>query len=433
MALFDAHVDIAVPGLDAVKLPRMARVRQKMAGDEVRDIAGEIGRGVDALSIDGRPLDLRDKSIAVTAGSRGIADYAKLLHAIVSKLKDRGARPFIFPAMGSHGGGTAEGQRELLERYGVSEATMGVPVRSSMETVEIGKLPNGTKVYCDKFAWEADGIVLFNRVKPHTDFKGEWESGLLKMCAIGAGKHEGATSMHRAGFVRFHEQIPEVGKFFLEKTKVLFGVTSVENGYEHVMRVDVIPPAEIVERERELLVLARKSMARLPFDDIDILAVDELGKNISGSGMDPNVIGRPGMREITFPGTPHIGCIALLGLSEPTHGSAVGIGAADITTRRTVEEIDLAPTYINHVTSGAILGASIPLVAKDDEEAMRIALYSVPFREGGERIVHIRNTLLLEEFEVSENMLPEIRARAELTVIGEPRPMDFAGGRLARV
>ncbi|MDR1875494.1 MAG: lactate racemase domain-containing protein [Synergistaceae bacterium] len=431
MALFDARVDIAVPGLNSVKLPRMVRVRQKMVDDEVKDIAEEISRGVDALTVDGRPLSVAGKKLAVTAGSRGIADYAKLLHAIVSKLKAMGAQPFIFPAMGSHAGGTAEGQRELLERYGVTEATMGVPVRSSMETVEVGTLPNGTRVYCDKLAWESDGIVLFNRVKPHTDFKGDWESGLLKMCAIGVGKHEGATSAHRAGFVRFHEVIPEVGKFFLKNAPVLFGVASVENGYERVMRVSVIPPAEIVERERELLALARKSMARLPFDDIDILAVDELGKNISGSGMDPNVIGRPGMREITFPDAPHIGCIVILGLSEETHGSAVGIGAADITTIRAVAEVDLAQTYINHVTSGAVKGAAIPLAAADDEEAMRVALYSVPFREGGERIVHIRNTLLLEEFEVSENMLPEIRGA--LTAIGEPRPMAFAEGRLAKV
>ncbi|MDR1732875.1 MAG: DUF362 domain-containing protein [Synergistaceae bacterium] len=432
MALFDAQVDIAVPGLDAVKLPCMVRVRQKMTGDRVENVEEEVRREMDALAAN-QHLDLTGKNIAVTAGSRGIADYAKLLHAVVSKLKEMGAKPFIFPAMGSHGGATAEGQRELLERYGITEAAMGVPIRSSMETVTVGALPDGTAVYCDKFAWEADGIVLFNRVKAHTDFKGDWESGLLKMCAIGVGKHAGATAMHRAGFVRFHQQIPELGRFFLKKAKVLFGIASVENGYEQVMRVEAIPTDKIVDRERELLVLAKKSMARLPFDDIDILAVDEIGKNISGSGMDPNVIGRPGMREITFPGTPHIGCIVVLGLSEATHGSGVGIGAGDITTRRTVAEIDLAQTYINHVTSGAVKGAAIPLVAKDDEEAMRIALYSVPFREGGERIVHIRNTLLLEEFEVSENMLPEIRQRPELAIIGEPHPMPLTDGRLARV
>jgi hypothetical protein len=302
-----------------------------------------------------------------------------------------------------------------------------------METVEVGSLPDGRKVFCDKSAWNADGIVLFNRVKAHTDFKGDWESGLLKMCVIGVGKHNGAAAMHRAGFVRFHDQIPATAQFFLKKSKVLFGVATVENGYEQVMHVEVIPTDKIVERERELLILAKKCMARLPFDDIDILAVDEIGKNISGSGMDPNVIGRPGMREITFPGTPHIGCIVVLGLSKETHGSAVGIGAGDITTYRTVAEIDLSQTYINHVTSGAVQGGSIPLVAKDDEEAMRIALYSVPFREGGERIVHIRNTLLLEEFEVSENMLPEIRERPELTVIEEPYPMLLTEGRLACV
>ena len=415
MALFDTQIDIAVPGLDTLALPRMARVRQKVVSDRVEDIEKEICRGVDALA-----LFVAGKSIAVTAGSRGIADYARLLRAIVSKLKEMDARPFIFPAMGSHGGGSAEGQREVLASYGITEAAMGVPIYSSMETVEVGLLPNGMKVFCDKLAWNADGIVLFNRIKAHTDFKGDWESGLLKMCAIGVGKHEGATSMHRAGFACFHKQIPEAGQFFLKNAKVLFGVASVENGYEQVMRVEVIPTDNIVERERELLVLAKKSMARLPFDDIDVLVVDEIGKNISGTGMDPNVTGRTGTKEVTFPGTPRIGCIVVLGLSKETHGNAVGIGSGDITTQRAVAEIDLSQTYINHVTSGVVQDASIPLVAKDDEEALRIALFSVPFREGGARVVHIRNTLLLEEFQVSENMLPEALKRPELTVIEEP-------------
>ena len=421
MALFDAH--IVAPGLDAVVLPRMVRVCQKMDRDRVKDIEGEIRRGIDALA-----PDIAGKSIAVTAGSRGIADYAGLLCAIVSKLKEMEARPFIFPAMGSHGSGSAEGQREVLASYGITEAAMGVPIYSSMETAEVGLLPNGSKVFCDKLAWNADGIVLFNRVKAHTDFKGDWESGLLKMCAIGVGKHRGAAEMHRAGFARFHEQIPAAGRFFLENAKVLFGVASVENGYEQLMRVEVIPVNKIVERERELLLLAKKNMARLPFDDIDVLVVDEIGKNISGVGMDPNVTGRTG--EIPFPGTPHIGCIVILGLSAETRGSAVGIGSGDITTRRTDAEIDWSRTYINHVTSGAVRDAAIPLAAKDDEEALRIARFSGPFREGGERVVHIRNTLLLEEFEVSENMLAE--ARRPLTVIQEARPMLLKEGRLAR-
>ena len=432
MACFDKSIDIEVPGLYDIPLPRVARVRQKLSGQRVDDIAGEISRGVDALP--GAAAKLKNKKIAVTGGSRGIADYAAIMRSLVTKLKEMGAEPFIIPAMGSHGGGTAEGQKKILAGFGIDESSMGAPIVSSMETVVVGELPNGRKVHCDKHAWESDGIVLFNRVKPHTDFKGEWESGMLKMIAVGLGKHEGTTALHRAGFINFHTQIPETGKFFLSLGKILFGVTTVENGYEQVMRIDVTAPEDIVERERELLVIARENMARLPFEQLDILFVDEIGKNISGSGMDPNVMGRPG-GGMPFPGTPKIGCIAVTGLSKETHGSAVGLGAADIVTRDTVEQINLAPMYINHITSGAIRGAAIPLVARDDEEAVRIALYTVPAKEGKEAtFVRIRNTLLLEEFEVSENMLPDLRARPDVfTILEEPRPMRFVNGKLNKI
>jgi hypothetical protein len=431
MALFDKSVDIRVPGLEDVVLPRVARVRQKLSSERVADIDAEMSRKIDALpdSVKG----IAGKRVAVTGGSRGIADYARLMRALVSKLKALGAEPFIVPAMGSHGGGTAEGQREMLETFGITEAAMGVPIVASMETVVVGELPDGTKVHCDRHAWEADGIVLFNRVKAHTDFKGEWESGLLKMIAIGLGKHEGATAIHRAGFVNFRARIPEAGKYFLAKGKVLFGVTTVENGHEQVMRIDAVAPGDIAEREFELLALAKENMARLPFDELDILFVDEIGKNISGSGMDPNVMGRPGWNT-TFPGTPKIGCIAVTGLSKETHRNALGVGAAEIVTRDVVEEMDLAPMYINHITSGAIRGAAIPLVARDDEEAVRISLYTVPAKTGGATFVRIRSTLMLEEFEVSENMLPDLRGRPEtFTILEAPRPMRFVGGKLERI
>ena len=431
MAYFDKSVDITVPGLYDIPLPRVARVRQKLSEKRVDDIAVEISRGIDALP--GVAAKLKNKKIAVTGGSRGIADYATIMRSLVMKLKEMGAEPFIIPAMGSHGAGTAEGQTKVLASLGITESSMGVPILSSMETVVVGELPDGTKIHCDKFAWEADGIVLCNRVKPHTLFKSEWESGMLKMIAVGLGKHEGTTALHRAGYINFHRCIPEVGKFFLSLDKILFGVATVENGHDQVMKLDVISPENIVERERELLVMAKENMARLPFEQLDILFVDEIGKNISGSGMDPNVTGRS---NLPFPGTPKIGCIAVTGLSKETHGSAVGLGMAEIVTRDAVEQIDLSPTYINHITAGSLRGAAIPLVAKDDEEAVRIALYTIPAKEDnkGVTFVRIRSTMILEEFEVSENMLPELRARPDIfTILEEPRPMRFINGKLNRI
>ena len=431
MAGFDKSVNIEIPGLYDICVPRVARVRQKLSDKYVSDIAREISCGIDALP--GIAAKLKNKRIAVTGGSRGITDYVKTMRSLIMKLQEMGAEPFIVPAMGSHGGGTAEGQEKILATLGITESSMGAPILSSMETVIVGELPDGTKIHCDKHAWEADGIVLCNRIKPHTEFKGEWESGILKMIAVGLGKHEGTTAIHRAGFINFHKCIPEAGKFFLSLGKVLFAVATVENGHEQIMRIDVIAPEDIVERERELLVLAKKNMARLPFEQLDILFVDEIGKNISGSGMDPNVVGRP-TGGVPFPDTPKIGCIAITGLSKESHGSAVGIGAADIVTRDAVEQIDLVPTYVNHITAGAIRGAAIPLVAKNDEEAVRIALYTVPAKEGGATFVRIRNTLNLEEFEVSENMLSELRARPDVfTILEEPRPMRFVNDKLNRI
>ena len=432
MACFDKNISIAIPGLYDVTLPRVARVRQKLSDQRVDDIAGEISRGIDALG--GVTAKLKNKRIAVTGGSRGIADYALIMRSLTAKLKEMGAEPFIVPAMGSHGGGTAEGQKKVLATFGITESSMEVPILSSMEVVTIGELPDGTKIYCDKYAWESDGIVLCNRVKAHTNFSGEWESGILKMLSIGLGKHEGATTAHRAGFENFYKYIPDAGNFFLSLGKILFGVATVENGHEQVMRLDVIAPENIAERERELLVIAKKNMARLPFAQLDILFVDEIGKNISGSGMDRNVIGRPFGEPL--PGMPSIGCIGVTGLSKETSGSAVGIGIAEIVTRDVVEQIDLAPTYINHITAGSVRGAAIPLVAKDDEEAVRIALYTVPAKASGKSatFARIRNTLMLDEFEVSENMLPALRERADIfTILEKPRPMRFISGKLDRI
>lgn len=403
--MFDKKLNLAVPGLDSVVLPKMVRVKQRLDDVRVADIEGELRKSIGALpDIE----SVRGKRIAITAGSRGVAEIALIIKTVAGTLKERGAHPFIIPAMGSHGGGTPEGQARIIADYGITEATMGVPVVSSMDVVEVAKLPDGMPVYCDKAAWEADGIVIVNRVKPHTMFKGDIESGLLKMCAIGIGKHIGAATYHRRGFKAFPTLIPEAGMAFLgackNAGKFVFGVASVENGHKKVKIVEAIAPEKIFERERELLKISENSMARLPFDEIDVLVIEEFGKNISGNGMDPNVTGRgePGTR---FEGTPSIETIVVLGLTEETHGNATGIGGADIITRDVTNAIDFEATYINHITSGALRFASVPLIAHDEDEALRIAYMSAPTRKGGPRFVRIKNTLELEEIWVSENMM----------------------------
>ena len=434
MSCFDQRVNMAaIPGLYDMSLPRVARVRQALSDKRVDDIAGELSHGIDALS--GIAEKVKGKKIAVTAGSRGISDYAAIMRSLLDKLKAMGAEPFIVPAMGSHGGATAEGQKKLLSAFGITEEAMNVPIKSSMETVQIGALADGTKLYCDKYAWESDGIVLFNRVKPHSVFKADLESGMVKIGVIGLGKHDGAVAMHRQGFSNFYKCIPEAGKIVLSLGKVLFGVGTVENAHEHVMSIDVVAPENMMEREKELLAVAKKSMALLPFENLDILFVDEIGKDISGSGMDPNVMGRHTAGG-PFLYAPKIGCIAVTGLSKETMGNGLGIGAADIVTRDVVEQMILEPMYINHITAGAIRGAAIPLIAQDDEEALRIALYTVPAKPDGRGafFVRVKSTLHLEEFEVSESMIPDLLARPEVfTILEEPRPLRFTDGKLNRI
>jgi hypothetical protein len=417
--------------LKEIELPPMTRVKQILESSRIPDVEEELARRLEGLPESSRPR--RGQTVAVAAGSRGIAGFVPILRRLMIQLREWGANPFIFPAMGSHGGGTAEGQRTLLADYGVTEESVGAPIRSSMETVRVGELPDGTPVHCDRLAWCSDGIVLFNRVKPHSMFRGPWESGLLKMCAVGLGKHEGAAAFHRRKVETFHQAVPEIASAFLALGRVLFGVATVENGHDKVMALDVVPARDIMERERGLLVLARKSMARILLDEADILVVDELGKNISGDGMDPNVTGRSGT-DIDFSENFKLETLVALDLTPQSHGNATGVGAADIITRRLAGKIDLASTYINHITSGYLSSAAIPLVANDDEEALRIACMCKGARRGGKRIVHIRNTSELEEIEVSLGMMREVDDSPDRFVpVSAPCPMAFADGRLRRV
>jgi hypothetical protein len=408
-------------------LPTMLRLRQTFARPRVTDIPGSVARSLQAA---GLPIK-RGDTVAVGAGSRGIANVDVIVGATVRWLRDLGARPFVFPAMGSHGGGTAEGQLSVLEHYGITGATMGCPVRATMDVTQVGEAL-GLPVWLDRYAAEADWIGLVNRIKPHTDFKGSIESGLFKMMTIGLGKWKGAVQYHRANVSHGYETvITAVGREMLTKARIGFGVGIVENGYDETAQVEAFGARELEAGERRLLKSAREWMARLPFSPIDVLIVEQIGKNISGSGMDTNVIGRPTNPFEPFPADPKILWIVALDITEESYGNATGLGNADFTTRRLVDKIDMKATLINCITACAPWGARIPATYETDREAIETALDCIgltpPERA---RVVRIKNTLVLGELEVSEAFAAEVARRSDLTILGEA-PLRFdATGRL---
>jgi hypothetical protein len=374
----------------------------------------------------------RGDTVAVGAGSRGIANIDVVVGTTVRWLRDLGAKPFVFPAMGSHGGGTVEGQLSVLEHYRITEATMGCPLRATMEVSEVGEAL-GLPVWLDRYAAEADWIGLVNRIKPHTDFKGTIESGLFKMMTIGLGKWKGAIQYHRACVTHGYETvITAVGREILSKVKIGFGVGLVENGYDETAQIEAFNAQDLEAGERRLLKSAREWMARLPFSPIDVLIVEQMGKNISGAGMDTNVIGRPTNPHEPFPNDPKILWIVALDLTDESYGNAIGIGNADFTTRRLVDKIDMKPTLINAITACEPGTAKVPATYETDREAVEAALSCIgltpPERA---RVIRIKNTLMIGELEVSEAFAAEVARRSDLTVVGEA-PLAFdATGRLA--
>ncbi len=405
-------------------LPKMVPIRQKFSEAEISDIPGEIKK---LFQRDAKMKTIKKGSrVAVTGGSRGIQAIDKVILAVIRELKSLGAEPFIVPAMGSHGGATAEGQKKVLAGYGITEETMGVPVRSSMEVEEIGKLENGVSVYLDKEALHSDGIVVVNRVKPHTAFKAEYESGLIKMLAIGLGKHKGATAFHSCGMDMFGELLPQLGKVALAKAPILFGLAIIENAYDHPARFEVVWGEDLIEREKALLVEAKSLMPKIIPDNLDLLIVHELGKEISGSGMDPNITGRSSSPFFKKPDALKVQRIVVLNLTAATKGNACGIGMADITTKKVVDATDADYTNINAITSGVLAAARIPINLPTDYEAIQVALKTCARVDHPKsRIVWIKNTLSLEKIFASETLLPEIQKNPQLEILGEPKTMQF--------
>ena len=408
-----------------MSFPKMIRIRQKPYAPLLTDVRG-------AVQAELRNLELTAKvtagqKVAIPAGSRGISHIVTILETVVDELKTLGASPFIFPAMGSHGGATAEGQREVLATYGITEQRLGVPIRASMEVVELGRTPRGMPVYVDKIAAEADWVAVINRIKPHTEFSGEIESGLMKMMAIGFGNHRGALSTHQhAVKYGYREAIPEIGQAILHQLPVLFGLGIIENAYDRTARVVGVPPERFLAEEKLLLQEARVLMGRLPVDFLHLLIVDEMGKDISGSGMDTNVIGRVMVIGEPEPATPRILRIYVRDLSEKTYGNAIGIGLADFCSTRLAAKIDPLPTRINCVTAMTPEKARIPIALETDREAVATALTTVgPLEPWEARVVRIKNTLEMEEVQVSEAVLDEIKGRDDVAMAGGLEEMTF--------
>jgi hypothetical protein len=404
--------------LKKIEPPRVTLVEQRVDAPAALEEIGESVR--EAL----RSVELPSGSVAIGVGSRGVDGIGPVVTALVRALKEAGAEPFVVPAMGSHGASTAEGQAEVLKHLGVGEEEIGCPVRATMETALLGETFSGVEVFMDRNAYEADSVIVVNRVKPHTAFRGPVESGPTKMLAIGLGKQKGAHSVHSAGWENIHRTIPEAARVAVESDKVAFGLAVLENPDEEPYKVVAIPAGELEEVEAPLLEEAKKNLLRLPFEALDVLVVDDIGKNISGDGTDPNVTGRYPTPYAT--GGPEVGRMVFLDLTEETGGNANGVGVADVVTERLASGIDRPSTYLNAITSTTPQPVKLPMVMPTDSLAIAAALeMCAGVSPEDTRLVRIQNTLKLRRMHVSEALLPEVEKDERLRVVEEPGPMRF--------
>jgi len=419
-----------------IVLPRMVEVRQTVPAPKLEDFVSEIRKELGRAKLSERVRP--GAKIAITAGSRGIAHIQQVLATVVDEVRAAWGDPFLIPAMGSHGGATPEGQIAVLKSLGVTPETVGAPILATMEVSFVGRLGNGTPVYVDRNAMQADGIIVVGRVKPHTDFKDKIESGLMKMIVIGLGKQKGAEMIHRFKSEGYHKLLPEAARLIMKKAPIILGLGVVENAHHEIAIVKAIEPKDIEAEEMELLEKAKGLLARIPFKDMDVLIIDEIGKEISGTGMDTNVVGRfwlPGEHD---PQAPNINIIVVLDLTEDTHGNAIGIGLADLTTQRLVSKIDYPSTFVNALTGTHPLPGKTPISLPSDRDAITAALHICgPIDPKEAKVVRIKNTQYLERFWISESLRKTVEAdeelREKLEIVGEPREMQFdVLGTLAR-
>jgi len=397
-----------------MKQVHLFRVRQKFDSNGLDDplltLRGQLARFDETVRPGAR--------VAIAVGSRGISNLATLVKGVADYLKERGASPFIVPAMGSHGGATAEGQAGVLNSYGISEEAIGAPVRATMEAVELPQRHLPFKVFMDRHAYDSDGIILINRIKPHTDYHGRYESGLMKMALIGLGKLDGALAVHQFGIYGLREFIGPGAGHVLATGKVIAAVGLVENALHETMLVKVLKQDEIAEEEPNLLELAKRNMPHLPVDAVDVLVVDRMGKDISGVGIDPNITGRIGVSGQHDPTAPAIKALMVCDLTDSSHGNAIGVGLADVITQKLHDKIDRTVTYGNVITSGFLERGKIPVSAATDREAFDLALRSCGhLTDGREQIIRIRDTLHLDEMYVSQAVIDALRDPQRIDVI----------------
>ncbi len=427
---FESNPNSVVEQLcQSVSLPKMVRVHQKFDSThfEPEELPAVVHSQLERENI--RKQIRPGMSIAITCGSRGIANIAIIVRAIVDFVKECGANPFVFPAMGSHGGATPEGQLEVLRSYHVTEETMGCPIRATMETVYLGDTVEGKPVFSDKYAHEADGVILCGRIKPHTSFRGPYESGLLKMAVIGMGKQHGAESVHESGFQNMGRIMPQFARVVFDHTNILAGVGIIENAYDQTYKIAALDAQEIWEQEPALLQEANRMMGRLWIEKTDVLVVDRLGKNISGDGMDPNVsgtFGSPGRQRNEVPGPICAQRTVVLDLTDESHGNANGIGVADVTTKRLVDKTDVDITYPNALTSTLVNMVKMPIFSHSDQGAIRLAVRICnEIDKAHPRIVRIANTMEIGHIWVSEALIDEVKAHPNMELEGEPEEWPF--------
>ena len=412
----------------------MYRISQVIDAPQIDSVQEEVVRELECLDLASRITP--GARIAVTAGSRGINQIDTIIRQVIDVLKGHGASPFIVPAMGSHGNGTAQGQRDILRSLNITEDTMGVEVLSSMEVVEAAVSSHGFPVLVDKYAAEADGVVVINRVKPHTEFEGHIESGMMKMMAIGLGKHEGCFQVHKQTVnYGYSTIIPEIGGIILDRLPVLFGIGIVENAYDETALIRACLPENLIREEQALLKKAKTYMARLPFDQFDILIVDEIGKNISGTGMDTNVIGRIMFVGEPEPVKPKITRIVALDVTDSAHGNGLGIGLADFTTRRFIDKLDTTAMATNAIAAMTPEKVRLPIALETDRAAVEAAFQTIgAVPPDKARIVHIKNTLEISTLHVSQALTAEVENSKDLVIDKKLGPLAFEdSGRIKKV
>lgn len=407
--------------LNDVTVPSFALVEQTFPDNAITDVEAAVRQALTTL----QPKDLQGKEIALTVGSREINNIAAAIKTLVSYLKEQGAHPFILPAMGSHGSAIAEKQVEIIQDLGVTQEAVGAPIRATMDVVLNGHTPAGIPVYTNRIAAQADGIVVIGRIKPHTSFRGEIESGVMKMMTIGLGCQKGASTIHKSGIRHMSENIIQSAELVMKKQKILFGVGLVENAFDKLETVACLEPETLRQEEAKLLLHAHSLMPRILLPNLDVLIVDQMGKNISGAGMDPN---------ITMKNAPETGIISpdeperlvVLGLSQQSHGGATGMGVADIISRRLLDAVDYEKTYVNNFTAGMLQGCSTPVTLDSDYDAIRTAIKVLHYGDvENPRMVRIKDTLHLSRILISSALLPEAMAHAHINIIQEHYPLHF--------